>query len=248
MPYGVSSTTWQLLPDEDKAGIRAGWIAAGGNADGSGSAGGITSAGTPTSPPAPAYSPPPAAPAGGATPALVILPGGAVYWTGGSGNVYRWVPNPPTFGALGLSWADAVNVDVVPGYIATPWPSSDGSTPTPPPLPPNLGTDALVPPGVNVPQGFLGAGVTLIPAIPRAGFQPGQGDSPDAGEGDVLEEFSLDAEGRVNPGLADTKLPSGAWADLRDYLVKDQPFVGSHVRALGRGLRDVVASDLWTST
>lgn len=248
MPYGVSSSTWQLLPDEDKAGVRAGWLAAGGNIDGSGTAGGIAADGSPLSPPAPAYTPPPPLPPGGASPWLVILPGGAVYFNGGGGSTYRWVPNPETFDAMGLHWSDAVSVDVVPGYIGTPWPSVDGTVPPPPPLPPNLGTDALVPPGVTVPAGILGQGVTLIPAPPRVGFLPGQGDSPDAGESGVLEEFNLEAEGRVDPGRADVKLPSAAWVDLRDYLVKDQPFVGSHVRALGRGLRDVVASDLWTST
>ena len=57
------------------------------------------------------------------------------------------------------------------------------------------------------------------------------------------------AENSQAVAVADVKLPSAAWADLRDTLVQDLPYVGTHVRTVGRGLRGAVASSLWpTST
>jgi hypothetical protein len=62
----------------------------------------------------------------------------------------------------------------------------------------------------------------------------------------IMLDLADDEPSRELAGVVQT--PASAWLDLRDQLVKDMPFVGSHVRARGRQLRGVVASDLWSSS
>lgn len=80
----------------------------------------------------------------------------------------------------------------------------------------------------------------------------GDGGGNDSGiatylEGDaIILDMADDFPSRELQGV--TELPAKAWQDLRDQLVKDMPYVGTHVRARGKQLGGVVASDLWSSS
>lgn len=93
-----------------------------------------------------------------------------------------------------------------------------------------------------------------------AGGSPGAGLSGDGSSGGgsdpgtdrylagdaIALELADDYPSRHLSGV--TELPAKAWQDLRDQLVHDLPYVGNHVRARGKGMRGVVASDLWSGS
>jgi hypothetical protein len=117
-------------------------------------------------------------------------------------------------------------------YTDGAWYYADGTAAAGPGLPPPAST------GASSPQG-------AAPGATTAGV-PTSADEPDAYDPETFQLFSVEVEGRVDPGLAEAKLPSGAWVDFRDYFAKDQPFLGVHVRNQGRGMKNVLASDLWS--
>lgn len=65
--------------------------------------------------------------------------------------------------------------------------------------------------------------------------------------GDAIAlDLADDSPSRTLAGVVE--LPAKAWQDLRHQLVHTIPYVGTHVRARGKGMRGVVASDLWSGS
>jgi hypothetical protein len=112
------------------------------------------------------------------------------------------------------------------------------------------------PQGAELVQAARDVADALAAAAPAASSPPPPPAAPlpsrDAGvdsylAGDaIILDMADDEPSRELAGVVQT--PTAAWLDLRDQLVKDMPFVGSHVRARGHQLRGVVASDLWSSS
>lgn len=146
----------------------------------------------------------------------VILPDGSVYTQ--DGGVWRHVPDVPTANAMGVDWTALDAEDSLPGPQGDDWPSVDA------------GGGAAASSSSSGGGGFGGGDLSGI--LPDDLSEEGTFNSV------MIAYGAEEAEGRV-------VLPAAAWANLRDQLVHDIPYVGNHVRARGRGLAAPVASRLW---
>lgn len=117
-------------------------------------------------------------------------------------------------------------------YTDGAWYYADGSRASGPGGAPPAGVSPPPPPAPAAAPVATGAGALEF------------GDTGD--DGTVFELFAAEAPDRNAPGGAAIRLPSTSWGDLRDYIAKDQPFLGTHIRNQGRQLKGVVASDLWS--